>query len=87
MGEDIVAASGSRDTTVKIWSPISGVCHRTFVGHEHFVAAVTSLPVNDYFPVPSIASAGNDKIINVWYERNHPNNSNYFPNIYIFQGH
>jgi WD40 repeat protein len=64
---DIRVATSSRDQTVKIWSAVSGHLLQTLEGHQHFVGTVISIRTSPYFPSPSIASGGNDKIINVWY--------------------
>ncbi len=64
---DLKIASSSRDQTVKIWSALSGQLQHTLTGHSHFVASVITIPSSPFFPSPTIASAGNDKLINLWY--------------------
>lgn len=67
-----LVCSSSRDRSVRVWSPLTGDAVATLYGHNHFVGAVTALtnsrmPHNPHFPGASIASGGNDSIINIWY--------------------
>jgi len=53
--------SGSRDRTIKIWQVNTGVCVKTFQGHDNWVRQVLIHPSGRF-----IVSCGDDKTIRVW---------------------
>ncbi len=53
-------ASGSYDTTIKIWNPIDGTLKRTLIGHIFSVSAFTVLQNGD------LASGSSDFAIKIW---------------------
>jgi len=53
-------ASGSLDTTVKIWDLASGKCKQTLKGHTHAIIVLEELS-NGY-----LASSALDKTIVIW---------------------
>ena len=48
-------------TAIKIWDPVSGACLKTLEGHTDEIYAVDVSPDGKY-----IASASNDKTVNIW---------------------
>ena len=54
-------ASGSRDTTVRLWDADTGNHLRTLIGHSASVTSVAFSPVGD-----TLASASGDKTIRLW---------------------
>src|SRR5437667_298998 len=53
-------ASGSFDTTIKLWDIESGTCAATLSGHSYYVDALTVLPDG------RLASGSSDKTIKLW---------------------
>jgi WD40 repeat protein len=53
-------ASGSWDSTIKIWNPIDGTLKRTLNEHTDEVCALTVLQNGD------LASGSRDKTIKIW---------------------
>eukprot|EP01114_Cavostelium_apophysatum_P016670 TRINITY_DN4790_c0_g1_i2.p1 TRINITY_DN4790_c0_g1~~TRINITY_DN4790_c0_g1_i2.p1 ORF type:complete len:734 (+),score=122.97 TRINITY_DN4790_c0_g1_i2:70-2271(+) len=62
----IVCCTSSRDQSVKVWAPFTqNILQNTLFGHEHFVASLATVK-NALDGSTTIASGGNDKIINIW---------------------
>jgi len=53
-------ASGSLDTTIKIWDPITGKCKRTLKGHTH--AIIVLLELED----SHLVSSALDQTLVIW---------------------
>jgi WD40 repeat protein len=53
-------ASGSRDTTIRLWDPASGACERVFEGHQDSVIALAVLCDG------RLASGSTDNTIRLW---------------------
>jgi len=53
--------SGSRDRTIRLWEVATGICLKTFVGHDNWVRAVLFHPSGQYF-----VSSADDKTIRIW---------------------
>ncbi|WXC51012.1 hypothetical protein QX201_010717 [Fusarium graminearum] len=54
-------ASGSRDTTVKIWDPATGACEQTLEGHSGSVISVVFSADGQ-----RLASSSRDKTVKIW---------------------
>ncbi|PHH52104.1 Vegetative incompatibility protein HET-E-1 [Ceratocystis fimbriata CBS 114723] len=54
-------ASGSLDTTVKIWDATSGACLQTLEGHDHYVTSVAFSTDGQ-----RLASGSYDKTVKIW---------------------
>ncbi|RCI02530.1 hypothetical protein CU098_008691 [Rhizopus stolonifer] len=78
VSNDIVV-SASRDKTVRSWTRTSANTfspQNVYLGHDHFVNALTILQPNPSFPNGLIVSSGSDKFINV-YDPSHPQEPRY----------
>jgi WD40 repeat protein len=53
-------ASGSDDTTIRLWDPASGACERVFEGHQGWVLALAVLGDGH------LASSSRDNTIRLW---------------------
>ncbi|KAJ5768198.1 U3 snoRNP protein [Penicillium manginii] len=54
-------ASGSDDTTIRIWDPVDGKCLRVLEGHGYAVNSVAFSPFSD-----KVASVSNDETVKIW---------------------
>jgi WD40 repeat protein len=53
-------ASGSGDTTIRLWDPATGACERVFEGHQSWVVALAVLGDG------RLASGSDDTTIRLW---------------------
>ncbi|KAI9261202.1 WD40-repeat-containing domain protein [Helicostylum pulchrum] len=78
LSNDIII-SAARDKTVRSWSRTSANTFspdKVYLGHGHFVNAVTTIEPSEAHPDGLIVSGGSDKIINV-YDPNRPDEPRY----------
>ncbi|KAI7887839.1 WD40-repeat-containing domain protein [Mucor mucedo] len=74
-----VLISAARDKTVRSWNRTSSNTFspdKVYLGHGHFVNALTTIKPNETYPNGLIISGGSDKFINV-YDPNHPEEPRY----------
>lgn len=64
-GKTIVCTT-SRDRSVRLWNPISGQEIKVFYGHQGFVGSSVVIPASSNFPMQTVATGGNDKLIFIW---------------------
>jgi WD40 repeat protein len=57
-------ATASRDTTVRLWDPVTGRAHGAFVAHER--AAVTGLCALQYDHRPLLVTTSRDRTAKLW---------------------
>ena len=57
-------ASGSLDTTIKIWEPSTGKCKRTLKGHTHAILVIRELITGH------LVSSSQDRTIILWNREN-----------------
>ena len=63
--EYICLVSGSSDTTVRVWDPVTGACVRVLSDHKGYVNSVVVLPKTDPTSV-WLASGSKDTTIRIW---------------------
>ncbi|KAI8968864.1 phospholipase A-2-activating protein [Mycotypha africana] len=76
---DNLIVSASRDKTVRSWSRVNAntfVQDKIYLGHEHFVNALTFIQPQEAYPQGLIVSSGSDKLIHV-YALNRPDKPMY----------
>src|SRR5947208_2107336 len=54
-------ASGSEDTTIRLWNPETGECMQTFEGHKGAVWSVAFHPTGQ-----TLASGSQDRTVKLW---------------------
>lgn len=54
-------ATGSRDKSIRLWDALTGVCLRTFNGHDNWIRALVFHPSGKY-----LLSASDDKTVRIW---------------------